>query len=279
MSSLSQKNTNNNTNGFRLAEGDLSTFHCFSKLHIELRLMIWKQACNSPRLVEILYSRRSTEKNPSNTPVPGLLHANRQARLEGLKVYQLLLGYRYKDLRKYKETYMNWEVDHVLLQPDHLHYQGYMKKPLIHADFQKCRHLVLSDCDFYHLMEPDLMGTGWDNPNKTPGYAGTVKLSSLKTLTILMAACHGMWGEKDFPVEATKRYFKNVVQTLRHCKDPPADDIYVALKIIPLFKAKYPEVETRVGILKGEEGYRLIRTRRTKSSNRPRKSRTHNRSH
>jgi hypothetical protein len=228
--------------------------------------MIWKQACNSPRLVEILCAKRKAENNPSNTLVPALLHACREARLEGLKVYQLLLGYLYEDLLRYRETYVNWEIDHVLLQPDHLRCECYMEKPLIHPDFQQCRHLILSDSDFYHMMDPSLGGLAIANPNQTPGYLGTSKLSSLKTLTILMAACHGMWGEEDFEVRAIKRDFKNVVQTLRYCNDPPTDDIYIALKMIPLFKAKYPEVETRVGLLEGEEGYRLRKVRRTNDS-------------
>ncbi|KAI2612840.1 uncharacterized protein GGS25DRAFT_138286 [Hypoxylon fragiforme] len=88
--------------------GDLpQTFHLFTQLPIELRLIIWSYNLPGPRIVEIKCSTDSTEPLltsqlgqddnrrivcTSTSPIPVNLHVCRESRLYGLKQYRLLFG-------------------------------------------------------------------------------------------------------------------------------------------------------------------------------------------
>lgn len=66
------------------------TFHLFSLLYTELRFKIWKYALE-PRIVSIRYNPTS-RKCESPTPLPALLHVNRESRYETLRLYPLLFA-------------------------------------------------------------------------------------------------------------------------------------------------------------------------------------------
>lgn len=66
------------------------TFHLFPQLYTELRLKIWAYA-REARVVAVRYNPDS-RKCHSPTPPPVLLHVNREARYETLRVYPFLFA-------------------------------------------------------------------------------------------------------------------------------------------------------------------------------------------
>jgi hypothetical protein len=96
----------------------LTTFHCFQELPVEIRLKVWRETCRVHRIVEIICNlkRPKWNKFASRTPAPALLHACQEARMEGLRHYEMLPGYG--DRRRYRETYVNWDVDSIFLDRD-----------------------------------------------------------------------------------------------------------------------------------------------------------------
>ncbi|KAM0150352.1 hypothetical protein ACHAQE_008606 [Botrytis cinerea] len=87
-------------NTFGFLEKYLSTFHSFPKLPAELREMIWKEACRDERTVTVFSSDRVLDaehtKGHGDLPfftfrslnsIPGVLHADRESRFIGMKIY------------------------------------------------------------------------------------------------------------------------------------------------------------------------------------------------
>ncbi|KAI1081725.1 hypothetical protein F5B20DRAFT_54407 [Whalleya microplaca] len=66
------------------------SFSLFSLLPIELRLQIWRHTCHD-RVVEVFYDSENDRCTTLATP-PALLHACRESRLEGLRIYKRLFG-------------------------------------------------------------------------------------------------------------------------------------------------------------------------------------------
>ncbi|KAG4418826.1 hypothetical protein IFR04_008031 [Cadophora malorum] len=96
------------TNSFAPLPGSASrtalmTFTCFVKLPPELRVMIWEVVANQPRNIDIRARGDDPEEDLctaevpplkfwTTQPVPGVLHANQEARQVGLKFYELSFG-------------------------------------------------------------------------------------------------------------------------------------------------------------------------------------------
>jgi 2EXR family len=68
--------------------GEGTMFILFPMLPIELRRKIWGHAIKE-RIIEIRWNHR-LDHYYSTTPIPGILHASREARIEGLNMYELL---------------------------------------------------------------------------------------------------------------------------------------------------------------------------------------------
>ena len=183
----------------RLFPPPLTEFRCFKNLPVEIRLMIWNQASFQPRLVEIICTSFRNFKAhiyPCLTPAPALLHTCREARNEGLKIYELLPG---SDKgRTYKRTYINWEVDQIYLDPsgDKMYPGRDFKFYILHAELsknelrRKCRHIVLKQGYTLRIMFPRQAGkrlrptTTW-LPEIFP---------ELKSVTV--ATCKAEWAAK-----------------------------------------------------------------------------------
>ncbi|KUJ18983.1 uncharacterized protein LY89DRAFT_732513 [Mollisia scopiformis] len=130
-------------NSTKTEDNVYSTFTCFEKLPIELRLKIWRVACFRSRNVDIwitrirlfstvdLYhtdagydkmSRLSYFK--SGSPPPVVLHCCQESRQEGLKHYKLSFGFSHTvkgglTFAKDPRIYINWEADRLcLMNPD-----------------------------------------------------------------------------------------------------------------------------------------------------------------
>ncbi|EPE37063.1 hypothetical protein GLAREA_09226 [Glarea lozoyensis ATCC 20868] len=133
-------------------------FHYFQKLPIELRLKIWKEVCRFPRIVEPLSSNKPNF--PSESLAPALLHVCREAREEGLKIYEMLPSYG--DLSRFRETYINWQVDYVLvpvgakrkksIDPSSQNPPFSLSRFLKHEGYQKCLHLIIPETEFIHFL-------------------------------------------------------------------------------------------------------------------------------
>jgi 2EXR family len=113
----------------------LDQFQPFRKLPVELRLMIWKQACVEPRIVKIVaysnilfdvadfqpYSIFTTE-----TPPPAVMHICHEARKEGFKHYTKM--FKKSPLAPVHSRgmviYINSEKDTVCLTVGHNHFPG-----------------------------------------------------------------------------------------------------------------------------------------------------------
>ena len=72
-----------------------SMFSKFAKLPVAVREQIWRIVAEEPRTVSVSRNARSQRKYciaslTTSTPPPALLHATREARIEGLKIYRLL---------------------------------------------------------------------------------------------------------------------------------------------------------------------------------------------
>jgi hypothetical protein len=91
---------------------NLTTFHLFLKLPVELQLAIWKEVSQFPRIVEFALPSRKNDKAPCRTPSPALLHVCALSRAEGLKTYSKLPGY---GLSKSWSAYVNWDIDAIYL--------------------------------------------------------------------------------------------------------------------------------------------------------------------
>lgn len=71
----------------------LTTFHVFSELPTELRLLIWGYAArSSPRLLELRWKYKATHRGfeiaPKSRRAPGFMHACHEARKEGKRAYE-----------------------------------------------------------------------------------------------------------------------------------------------------------------------------------------------
>ncbi|EPE37043.1 hypothetical protein GLAREA_09206 [Glarea lozoyensis ATCC 20868] len=230
--------------GYRLAEGDLTTFHYFQKLPTKLRLMIWKITCSNPRVIEVLHGKTKFENNPSNTPVPALLHVCREARAEGLKVYEKLPDCG--DLHRYGTTYVNWEVDHILLEDCILDSQTHNPQhSLLHDDFQKCRHLVLGASRMKSFIFPQIGRNYYGIMTTAKKALKTIKIESL---TVLMTR-----------PKRTRNLVKRIKVDQRRSHTDPCQ----GLVLLHMLKEKFPDIEIRVGQLEGEARYRIRTARRT----------------
>ncbi|KAF7873886.1 hypothetical protein EAF04_002558 [Stromatinia cepivora] len=82
-------------------ERHLSSFRPFTRLPIEVRLMIWEEACLQGRIVTVFPSERILEAQHSQShgdlqfyvfksrdPIPGILHANQESRRAARKFYK-----------------------------------------------------------------------------------------------------------------------------------------------------------------------------------------------
>ncbi|KAH8900063.1 hypothetical protein GQ53DRAFT_609868, partial [Thozetella sp. PMI_491] len=69
---------------------NLQTFSLFAALPTELRLEIWALSC-TPRVVEVRYSEEQ-DKCLTSTQPPALLHACRESRHEGFRLYTKFFG-------------------------------------------------------------------------------------------------------------------------------------------------------------------------------------------
>ena len=103
-------------------------FHCFAKLPLELRNNIWKRACFESRIIKVAANEGTAEFETVQRSVegqrrhPAILHASREARAEGGRVYQ-----RFQDLIRnldttdngvhdqYNTVCINCAVDHLML--------------------------------------------------------------------------------------------------------------------------------------------------------------------
>jgi hypothetical protein len=127
---------------------DLTVFHEFLELPLEIQAMTWKWACTFPRVVEFLLAPNRYNRAPSITPVPALLHTCSFARQEGRKMYTKLPGY---GVTKSWSTYVDWDIDSIFLEPADVHApdtyefhkyitsKNYTPTALL---LQNCKHLV-----------------------------------------------------------------------------------------------------------------------------------------
>jgi hypothetical protein len=69
----------------------LSAFTLFSELAAELRLKIWRQACHTPRVVEVRYNADENQFLSNSCP-PAVLHVSRESRYEALRMYKFCFG-------------------------------------------------------------------------------------------------------------------------------------------------------------------------------------------
>jgi hypothetical protein len=86
-----------------------TTFHHFSQLATELRLKIWSYAI-PPRVVSVRYLP-STQSCVSSTPLPALLHVNREARYEMLRCYRPFFSTQWAE----SYIYFNPQIDTVYM--------------------------------------------------------------------------------------------------------------------------------------------------------------------
>ena len=112
----------------------LSKFTLFPKMALELREMVWSQACKVERVVDLWFeplggraglplfdtiSQIPPVVYRSRTKVPAILHTSKEARATGLKYFTLEFGNKttYQDGGTTMEfttsarTYVNWEYD------------------------------------------------------------------------------------------------------------------------------------------------------------------------
>jgi 2EXR family len=90
---------------------DTPSFSLFSALTVELRIKIWSYAINSEPRVLILRYLPESDCCVCSTPVPSLLHVNRESRYEALRVYKLVFGTSTKE----PQTYFAPNLDTVYL--------------------------------------------------------------------------------------------------------------------------------------------------------------------
>ncbi|KAI0011264.1 hypothetical protein F4779DRAFT_235817 [Xylariaceae sp. FL0662B] len=75
------------------------SFSIFPLLPIELRLQVWRHTCHE-RVVEVFYDSKNDRCATLSTP-PAILHACRESRLEGLRIYKRLFGTKSHEARIY----------------------------------------------------------------------------------------------------------------------------------------------------------------------------------
>jgi hypothetical protein len=105
-------------------------FWKFKELPVEIRLMIWKDVCFEPRIVDVwgkplshlchsnhsLFFRQCPFVYRSHSTIPSILHVSTEARTAGLKHYSLGFGiswyfnYPVLDTRP-GQIYVNWSCD------------------------------------------------------------------------------------------------------------------------------------------------------------------------
>jgi hypothetical protein len=91
------------------------TFTVFPKLPLELQDEIWSIAACQLRTVEIECSGKVNFRFRSGTLAPAILHAYSASRRAGLKIYEKL-----SFSNGFAGTYINWNLDNVLLNHPHL---------------------------------------------------------------------------------------------------------------------------------------------------------------
>ncbi|EPE37081.1 Phospholipase D/nuclease [Glarea lozoyensis ATCC 20868] len=97
--------------------GPLTKFEVFGRLPPEIRVKIWKEACHAPRAVEIMRREEDSEgsKFPHRNLPPAVLEVNREARNEGLRLYNTFFSSAVYPAYK---SYINWNVDYLFLQKE-----------------------------------------------------------------------------------------------------------------------------------------------------------------
>jgi outer membrane phospholipase A len=70
----------------------LTEFHCFDKLPVELRVMIWKLLIPGPRIIKVNFNQKNKRKIGAKLTatirIPILLHIKKETRNLALKYYQ-----------------------------------------------------------------------------------------------------------------------------------------------------------------------------------------------
>ncbi|EPE37064.1 hypothetical protein GLAREA_09227 [Glarea lozoyensis ATCC 20868] len=219
---------------------NLSTFHHFRKLPVEIRLIIWRKACGTPRVVEIIYNpnRRKWNKFPSRTLTPALLHVCREARTEGLKCYEMLPGYG--DRNQYRETYVNWEVDYIFLAEEETRWKDFLFDVLdvsqpTNTVREKCRHLVMEyhhEIHLYHIC--NMFGIP----------------ASFREIFRQLESFTTVW----YPASWADL---NMSHTIEIYKNRPAEGEADLWDAMLEFQATNPSIVVEYGKLKGRANYRL----------------------
>lgn len=83
------------------------TFTLFPNLPTEIKRKIYRHMMPGPRSVHLTFRKHNTNFLKSSTPIPVLLHLNRDARSEALKTYQLYFG----TSKNPSKVYFNPKID------------------------------------------------------------------------------------------------------------------------------------------------------------------------
>ncbi|KAH7336171.1 hypothetical protein BKA65DRAFT_552835 [Rhexocercosporidium sp. MPI-PUGE-AT-0058] len=115
------------------------TFPPFQRLPIELRLKIWTLAVE-PRIVHIEWSR--PRRQCLSPDVPALLHVSREARAEGLKIYNPA----FNTSDSLTPVYINFELDTIFFR-----WKTFGRRPAKHVlamieDCRRIRFLLIDAC-------------------------------------------------------------------------------------------------------------------------------------
>ncbi|KAE8451587.1 hypothetical protein EG329_003660 [Mollisiaceae sp. DMI_Dod_QoI] len=102
------------TNMSQSSQSNGPTFTCFVKLPLEIQIMIYNFMMPGPRHVHMTFRRALPTRLGSSTPIPALLHLNKNARYEAQKKYKLHFGsYLYEP-----NVYFNPDIDTLYFGPD-----------------------------------------------------------------------------------------------------------------------------------------------------------------
>jgi hypothetical protein len=120
-------------------------FRFFPKLPAELRQKILKLSI-VPRTVEVMFSRSHVICKPYNTPVPAILHVNKESRQFGLQIYKP----RFQTPFLGTYIYVDLEIDIILMDSSDLRRLQKLAKGGIKEDLEAVRFL---ESDFWYRDE------------------------------------------------------------------------------------------------------------------------------